>query len=281
MVRATSLGYYTKGAGEIFSQRNINNAMSPHGVTLRESRDSAEHPKSLAIIIALDVTGSMGSVPHFLVKNGLPNIMARIIAGGVPDPQVLFLAIGDHEVDAAPLQVGQFESGDELLDKWLTTVWLEGGGGGNAGESYMLAWYFAAFCTEIDCLEKRDKKGILITIGDEPVLDAIPAPVLKGIMGDGQYENYSALQLYGKAMEKYDVYHIHIRETGSGARQHVMDGWKQIAQDNLLIAQRHEIVSDLIADVVLRREGGPAAELEQEAPALGAEGSPPEEEIIL
>ena len=33
----------------------------------------------IAIVIALDVTGSMGSIPHFLVKEGLPNIMKRII----------------------------------------------------------------------------------------------------------------------------------------------------------------------------------------------------------
>ncbi|STD12570.1 hypothetical protein [Chryseobacterium carnipullorum] len=39
--------------------------------------------------------------------------MGGIIQGGVPDPALLFLGIGDHECDAYSLQVGQFESGDE------------------------------------------------------------------------------------------------------------------------------------------------------------------------
>ncbi|KKM94051.1 hypothetical protein LCGC14_1202110, partial [marine sediment metagenome] len=142
MTRSISAGYHTKSRQEIFTQATINSAMNPHGITVRESRDSDEHPDSLAIVLALDVTGSMGSVPHYLVKDGLPHIVDGIIKSGIPDPQILFLGIGDHECDRSPLQVGQFESSDELLDKWLTDVWLEGGGGGNDGESYMLAWYF-------------------------------------------------------------------------------------------------------------------------------------------
>lgn len=115
--RAISEGYMHKSSAEIFKAREINNAMSPFGVKLRESRDSDEHPESLAIILGLDVTGSMGSVPHFLVKKGLPNIMQSIIDSGIHHPQLLFMGIGDHECDEAPLQIGQFESSDELLDK--------------------------------------------------------------------------------------------------------------------------------------------------------------------
>lgn len=248
--RATSMGYDTKSASEIFQQRNINSAMNPFGVQVRESRDSEEHPNSIAIVIALDVTGSMGSVPHYLVKKGLPSIVDSIIKKGIADPQILFLGIGDHEYDNSPLQVGQFESSDELLDKWLTDVYLEGGGGGNGGESYMLAWYFAAYHTAIDCLEKRNQKGYLFTIGDEPVLENVPAHSLKALMGDGQYEDFPSAVLFDKAREKYNVHHIHIKETGSGSRQKVIDGWHQMASDNLHIADRHEHVSDIIAGIV-------------------------------
>jgi hypothetical protein len=251
-LRASSSGYDTKSAQEIFTSRNINSAMNPFGVQIRESRDSAEHPNSLSIVLGLDVTGSMGSVPHFLVKEGLPLIMDNIIKSGIPDPQVLFLGIGDHECDKAPLQVGQFESSDALLDKWLTDIWLEGGGGGNGGESYLLAWYFASFHTAIDCFEKRNQKGILFTIGDEPTLKEIPANVLKNIMGDGQYEKYTADALISKASEKYDIYHIHIKETSSGSRQFVMDGWKQLLADNMIIANRKTDVASIITEIVCK-----------------------------
>ena len=238
-VRAESLGYTTKSAQEIFTQKNINNAMTPYGLEIRESRDSNEHPNSVPIIIALDVTGSMGSVPHFLVKEGLPNIMQTIIDAGIADPQVLFLGIGDHECDEAPVQVGQFESSDALLDKWLTDIWLEGGGGGNNGESYHLAWYVAAKHTDTDAFIKRGQKGFLFTIGDEPVLSHLPDRALKAIFGDGQYsKRVSSNELLEEAMKTYNVYHVNIKETSSGRRQRVIDGWHQLLSDNLIIAKK-------------------------------------------
>ncbi len=247
--------YATASAAEIFTNRSINNAMSPHGIKFRESRDSKEHPESLAIILALDVTGSMGSVPHFLIKEGLPDFMERIIKQGIADPQVLFMGIGDHECDQAPLQVAQFESSDELLDKWLTTIWLEGGGGGNAGESYSLAWYFGAQHTAIDCWEKRKQKGFLFTIGDEPVLPDVPSRFLKHMMGDGQYEDYPTAKLLAKASETYHVFHVNICETASGGRRAVKDGWTEILRDNLLMAERKEFVGKIISDAILKYHG--------------------------
>jgi hypothetical protein len=255
-VRSTSLGYDTKPKEEIFKSRQINNAMNPHGIKVREAFDSEDHPNSLAIVLALDVTGSMGTVPHFLVKDGLPNIMDRIIKGGVPDPALLFLGIGDHECDRSPLQVGQFESSDELLDKWLTDIWLEGGGGGNAGESYLLAWFFAAQHTSIDCFNKRQEKGFLFTVGDEPTLSSISRNTLSKLMGEGQFQDYTADELIELASKKYNIYHIHIKETASGSRQEVVDGWKQLLQDNLIVAESKQDVAGIIADTVLSKGKG-------------------------
>jgi hypothetical protein len=249
-LRSEALGYATKSVHEIFDQRSINSAMNPHGVKIRESRDSEEHPNSMAMIIALDVTGSMGSVPHHLVKDGLPEIMTGIIEAGIPDPQVLFLGVGDHECDSFPLQVGQFESSDELLDKWLTTTYLEGGGGGNEGESYLLAWYFAAKHTSIDCMEKRGQKGFLFTIGDEPVLREVPKSALKHIMGDGQYQDYTQTHLLDEARKNYEVYHIHIHETAAGSRDETISKWKQLLRDHLIVAESHNDVSKIITQIV-------------------------------
>lgn len=249
-IRAKNLGYDTKSPTEIFSM-GVNSAMNPSGVKLRESRDSNEHPNSLAIILALDETGSMGSIPHHLVKEGLPKIMDKIISGGIKDPQVLFMGIGDHECDRAPLQIGQFESSDELLDHWLTKLYLEGGGGGNDGESYLLAWYFASKHTSIDCLEKRKQKGVLITIGDEPCLSTIPKTVIKKIMGDGQYDDVKAVDVLKKAQEKYHVFHLHLKEGYNGMREDVINGWRSLlGTKNLKVVNKKEEIPDIIADIV-------------------------------
>jgi len=249
-VRASTMGYSTKSTQELFPQRDINSAMSPDGVTLREARDSDDHPDSFPIVLALDETGSMGSIPHFLVKEGLPNMMDKIIKSGVNSPQILFLGIGDHKCDRSPLQVGQFESSDDLLDKWLTDLYLEGGGGGNAGESYHLAWFFAGRYTFTDSLEKRGKKGVLITIGDEPTLKSISSSSLKSIMGDGEYSDVSAAELLDSAREKYHVFHLHMLQGHNGNRQDVKDGWKELMGDDAIFVQRREDVADIIADIV-------------------------------
>jgi hypothetical protein len=251
-LKKSGIDYDKMSINETFSQDQIIEEMSPYGVKIRESRDSIEHPNTLSIIIGLDVTGSMGKIPHYLIKNGLPNLMGNIIQRGIKDPQILFVAIGDHECDNAPLQISQFESSDELLDKWLSNTFLEGGGGCNGGESYLLAWFFAAFHTSIDCLEKRNQKGFLFTIGDEPMLKNISKQSINKIMGPGQYNDFSAFELLDKAKEKYNVFHLHVVEGSSGRFMHVIDGWKEIIGDNLIIVEDTRDIPKIISEIIIK-----------------------------
>ncbi len=248
-VRSATLNYATKDIGQIFTRKNLVSQMNPKGVELRESRDSAEHPKSISIVLGLDVTGSMGKIPHILVKDGLPKIMSRIMDVGVKDPQILFLGIGDHRTDSAPLQIGQFESSDELMDKWLTEIFLEGGGGGNDGESYSLAWYFAGKRTSIDCFEKRNIKGFLFTIGDEPVHESISKESLNAILG-GEERGYTSKELLEVAREKYHVFHIHISHGVYSSSNRVIGGWKNLMGDGLLVVENKEEIPNLIPAVI-------------------------------
>jgi hypothetical protein len=251
-LRATSAGYYTKAPSQIFEKRQLDLAMNPNGIRIREARDSEEHPNSIPVILGLDVTGSMGHVPHHLIKDGLPTLMSGIIQAGIPDPQLLFTAVGDHEVDDAPLQVAQFESSDELLDQWLQKVYIESGGGGNAGESYALAWYFAGYHTATDHWDKRNKKGYLFTVGDEPVLNTYPKTALEAIMGTScsVQTDITAAELLDAAREKWNVYHIHIRETGRGSREDSVNVWRELLGDNLIILEEHQKLPFTIADIV-------------------------------
>jgi hypothetical protein len=253
VVRKTTSGDYTKSSAQLFSNDTLDLELNPKGLAYREARDSEEHPNSLPIIIGLDVTGSMGYIPNDLVKDGLNKIMGNIIQNGIPDPQVLFLGIGDHECDRAPLQVSQFESSDELCDAWLQKVWLEGRGGGNGAESYLLAWYAARY-TKTDQFDKRGKKGYLFTIGDEPNLQSLPAKAQEELMGNGEYEDITADELLTEASKMYEVYHIHVGETYSGGRQFVKDGWQQKLGDRCVIVEDSKDIPTTIARIIAEGE---------------------------
>jgi hypothetical protein len=152
---------------EVFKQVHCHPLMDPRGVKVRESRDSPTHPQSLGIVFALDVTGSMGTIPELLARKYLPTFMKTLLDSGIPDPQVMFMAVGDANHDRAPLQVGQFESAERQMDHWLTCSYVEGGGGTFGVESYELALYFAARHTAMDCWQKRHKRGYFFMTGDE------------------------------------------------------------------------------------------------------------------
>lgn len=249
-LKAQKEGYASKSINEIFKQnreRRVHNSMNPNGVDFREARDSEVHPNSFPVILALDVTGSMGHIPHDLIKEGLPKLMGGIIQNGAEDVALLFLGIGDHECDSYPLQVGQFESGDEELDMWLTRTYIESGGGGNAGESYLLSWYFAAFHTKTDAFEKRNQKGILFTIGDEPNLKHLPASAIKEIMGSGQ-QTFSEMELFQEVQKKYDVFHISVNHSGRAIQAE--KGWKQLLGDNCISVSDYRTIPEVITKVV-------------------------------
>lgn len=251
-VRSASRGYATKSMDDIFTQNkvgDIHESMDPKKALLRESRDSTNHPFSVPIIVALDETGSMCGIPVQLVREGLPNMMTGIIQKGVKDPQILFLAIGDHECDRRPLQVGQFESADLELDTWLTRAYLEGKGGGNEGESYLLAWYYASKHTITDSFEKRGQKGFLFTIGDEPCLRTLPANAIENLMGQRPQQGFTANELLEMAREKYNVYHLHVMEGNSGRSS--LGYWQRLMGQNCIQVDHHEKIASVITEIVV------------------------------
>ncbi|MGJ8759401.1 MAG: hypothetical protein ACSHXA_02590 [Polaribacter sp.] len=244
--------YSNKSREEIFTARSIDAEMDPVKAIVRESRDSEEHPETVSIIVALDVTGSMGFVPEHIVKEALPDLIGSLMEAGIEDPQVLFLGIGDFIYDAAPLQVGQFESSAELLDRWLTRVYLESGGGGNNQEGYNLAHLFAARHTSIDCWEKRKQKGFLFTIGDEPVFPTIPAEIIKRYTSAEEAETITTENIIKEAQEKYNVFHMHLEHNEWSKSEHRKGNWKALLGDNFLEIADFKTVAKRIADVVIQ-----------------------------
>lgn len=248
--RATSDGFHTKSVNEIFKQSQIHESMNPMNLQKRECFDSPTHPNSLPIIIGLDVTGSMGRIPHSLVKDGLPTMMTTLISTGLPDAAVCFVAVGDHKSDSAPLQVGQFESGDKELDDCLTNTWLESNGGGNGGESYFLPWLFAGRHTKTHAWEKRNEKGFLFTIGDERCHSELPKESLKRITGGSEEVSLKAVDLLAEAQKTYNVYHLYL-ETGHDC----FSEWKERLGNNAIKVDDYHKIPEIIAGIILGKQG--------------------------
>ena len=188
---------------EMFTQRKIAPELSPYSV-MRECCDTDEHPNTVPVILALDVTGSMGGAAVEVAKK--LNVIMTELYGKVQDVEFLIMGIGDLSYDTAPIQASQFES-DIRIAEQLDKVYFEGGGGGNACESYTAAWYFGVRHCKLDCWE-RERKGIIITLGDEPLNPYLPKNQLSSVTGDKLQGDVETKELYNEVIKKYDVYHL-------------------------------------------------------------------------
>lgn len=242
--------YSTKTRDQVFTSRNLDKDMDPKDLKFRESRDSDAHPESVAVMVFLDETGSMGSIPEVLIKEKLGALMNTLISHGVPHAHVLFGGIGDHYSDNSPIQVGQFEAGTAELDQWLTKIYLEGGGGGQNKESYLLAWLIGGRHTSIDCFEKRAEKGFLFTIGDEGTHTEIEAARLKDLLGYAATEDVTAEQLLKEAQRMYHVFHLLVLQGSAGRQSDVHAQWKGLLGERVIMIEDYNTIAEIIASTV-------------------------------
>jgi hypothetical protein len=244
--------YKTKSASSIFAT-SLTDAVNPAKFKngIRECRDSDDHPRSIPIIIALDVTGSMGRIPENLIKVKFPEMLNIMMRHNVTDAQICFAAVGDHYSDRVPLQMGQFEQDTAKLLEMLENFYIEGGGGGQTMESYPLAWYAAAYHTSTDSFEKRGIKGFLFTIGDESFHKKYEAKSIQQIfnLSEAGTIHYTAEQLYAAVSDKFHVFHIHCND-GSYTIPKLGSDWTNLLGERLLQIDDSNDVSELIATTV-------------------------------
>ena len=250
--RAFSDTAKTKSTGDLFSNRSMVTSLNPKGVT-RECRISANHPDPVAIIINLDVTGSMGSIPAKLLKETMSKLIELLIKHGIKSPSICFTAVGDHISDEAPFQAGQFENGTDELIKCLSEIWIEGMGGGQNKESYLLAWDFAVNHTAID-RRKNGKKSYLFTIGDEGTWPSIDGSTRFNIFGKST-EGTTAKSLLVEANRNFEVFHIHINTTNYRDGLNVINPWKDLLGERVIMCNEPDNVAEMIAATVALHEG--------------------------
>lgn len=251
--RAMTESRATQSKDAVFAETGCHPSMDPRGVRYRESRDSVAHPDSVGVVFALDVSGSMGTIPHQLATRTLPTFM-QCVTEFLPDAQLLFLAFGNAYGDRSPLQVGQFESEAARIDTWLSRTHLEGAGGG-LGESYDLAMYFAARHTSMDCLEKRGRKGYFFMTGDEPGFVGLDASVVRRILDDGLEANLPLDRVVEELLRSFHVFFLIPDHAHVPPEWHTEGSWRRMLHERVILLEAAEDMAVACAVLVGIQEG--------------------------
>lgn len=234
-----------------FRSRMLVADLDPKNV-MRECVDSVEHPNTKPVILALDVTGSMGKAAMEVAKQ--INVVMTKLYENIADVEFMVMGIGDLAYDCAPIQASQFES-DIRIAEQLDKIYFEGGGGGNAYESYSAAWYFGLNHTKLDCWN-RGQKGVIITMGDEPMNPYLPKKALSAVTGDNLQSDIDTLLLYTDASEKFDIYHLYVKHGYGRYQEAVHKTFGKLLDENHLKDTSIDKIADDIIDIVTNAFSG-------------------------
>jgi len=196
-----------KSVGEVFKRKECDPKFDPKYIGTRECFDSEEHPNTTPIVVGLDVTGSMGYLAVKVATEALNELITKLYStGAVVDPSLMCAAYGDFK-DASPLQVTQFES-DIRIAEQLLEIYFENGGYGEVVPTCL--WEFLSRHTNIDAINKRNKKGFVFTIGDNALIrvDSVDETIKRVIGDDTDYMSREAV--LRELQEKFYAFHIMI-----------------------------------------------------------------------
>lgn len=228
--RASSGRSYSRDADETYSKTKKAHAdVLPTGD--RRVWTDVKNP----IVIALDVTGSMGDSAKIMFDK-IPMFWGQIEQKGyLADPAVSFAAIGDVYCDEAPLQVTQFEKA-KAIHPWLEKIWLEGGGGGQTMESYDLS---ALFFLE-KCSVPEMEHGFFFYIGDEGYYPEL----------DGK----DTVPIFQELMKRFDTFFIHWPYNQSPHDdERIVKDWKRVMGERFIILKDPKAIVDVMLGLIAMR----------------------------
>lgn len=247
-----TLGFVTSSVSnqEMFKARTLDPALDPKNV-IRECCDSDDHPNTLPVILALDVTGSMGQAAVEVAKK-LNGIMTKLYEN-IADVEFMIMGIGDLAYDFCPIQASQFES-DIRIAEQLDKVYFEFHGGGNGFESYSAAWYFGLHHTKLDCW-KRGKRGIIITIGDERLNPYLPMhgnhSGLVDSLGDNLEKDVETPELFEEASKKFDIYHIHVNHGRNYDEENIEKSFNPVLDEDHFKKANLNNITETIVNIIV------------------------------
>ena len=247
--------------GQTFVSRRLDESLDPQKCSIRECVNSDEHPNTIPVILALDVTGSMGEACSETAA-ALGVIITNLYKK-FKDIEFCIMGIGDLAYDHAPIQMSQFES-DVRIAEALDKIYMEHGGGGNSYESYTAAWYMGLKHTKLDCFDKQGRKAIIITMGDEPLNPYLPFRELNESINVTEQANIETPELYRQASEKFDIFHIAVdspRDCYRSYAKEIEQSFGQILGKRLKVSKIDELAQTIEDCITESIESSPAVDV--------------------
>lgn len=252
----------TKSVDQIYKSRTTDPKNNPLNIVVREARDSDVHPETIPVFIAVDGTGSMGSLSK-LVASKIGLVFEALIKsheeGKLPYPQVAVALYRDVRMDYSDIyQLTQFESDTTTLMAQVEKFAAVGtGGGGNSSESNGLVWYTAMTKMVHDHYVRRGKKGFLFTIGDEEVPPDLTYHDIKRVFGEDVEAVPTNAEMLARINPEWEVYHLMVAQGDhmSYSRLDVINSWQALLGEHALVLENTDDMVEMIASTILLSAG--------------------------
>eukprot|EP01012_Entosiphon_sulcatum_P005840 TRINITY_DN12692_c0_g1_i1.p1 TRINITY_DN12692_c0_g1~~TRINITY_DN12692_c0_g1_i1.p1 ORF type:complete len:309 (+),score=82.57 TRINITY_DN12692_c0_g1_i1:56-928(+) len=216
---STSAGYSAAADVVFQGKTSMDPQLCPKGRALTCATEDA-------IVVAIDVTGSMGMFPRIMFDK-LPMFYGQIMMQGyLKNPSISFAAIGDVDCDRAPLQVTEFSQG-AAIDDQIGRIWVEGGGG-DAPESYEYAAYYY---NRTKFTNLTDKAFFFIT-GDEVCKHVTPEKAHK-FLGDDIKQAPTNKEIFKELRKRFHVFFL--CKCGGEIPRKVLDCWAPLVGEEHIL----------------------------------------------
>lgn len=207
------------------------------------------------LIIAADVTGSMGEWPAVMFEK-LPYLELEGQTYLGKDMEIAWLAVGDVPADSYPLQSRPFTKGTELKTE-LAKLVIEKGGGGTMQESYQLAAFYALHKVHMP----RAIRPIMIMIGDEKAYPTITVEEAR-LAGVNIERSVTTRDMFALLRQKMSVYLIrkpYRAGTGDGMSEidkEIHREWAEyLGEDHIAYLAEPKRVVDVIFGILAKETG--------------------------
>lgn len=218
--------------------------------------ESIETQSESPVVVAIDVTGSMGDWPKTIFSK-LPylDLEGKEYLG--TDMEISFAGVGDMFSDNYPLQIQPFCSGKDMEDA-LKKLIIEGNGGGQYMESYDLpALYYSRNVSMPNAI-----RPIFIFIGDEGLYDFVDRTGAKDCAKVDINKRISVKEIIDELKTKFAVYLVRKPYSRSSSNEYstldekIQKQWEDLlGEDHICLLPDPNRVVDVIFGIFAKETG--------------------------